>query len=924
MSLRGIPSQGQTGRAATRGITARALRRIRSIMCGSAGRWQVTHQCEHQPVEQSDPAQQAPGQIKLGVCDLLVHVLAYKINVLADKLKVVLRRDPAGDAGMNRKRDRLGLFLWKARIAQTLDFRDGIECRVGHSRSLAGSFCNISPFRIPRQSAPAFLALLWFAAPALSQTLGIDCDAPRRNADGRLILGDDGTYQALCEADRATALNYARVVYQTRDLVRSALNGLPPPLWGDLVAHLRDSDAINDWTYSDTSVLNALKALSAAAPASTDAGDLTPTTRVSQTAQYWTSGLLTDKTSYPREWHVLVKARACGVDADGRITRHAAVLIWLDPQAIRDRWSPEMVQRTVRTWMGQRHGFNARLDRVPDIVTGSGHGSGYLKDWQSRTRNVSGDAAVRACFFSGANAIPDGALALLIPLRRKIDEGWETETCTDPDEVGARNMMWARHNGVYIVPDQAIGADGSPHALRGEALLDPPVATGADALRLTHSTCRAPRTLDAVRAEKCDAIINDTPVKGTHVRHYRFREVQSDPDDPFRIDMVPVGRDPDNHGNPLGVIAPAGAPHPVWKTVTLFCEGALPESDAPDIPAPVVVPPDDPDWKVPDCRAAHGGRFNAGTRRGVRQTITYPAGWVVRDVEVRSIEDDCFDPVLMEGVEVRITACAAIAAGESGEVVEGRDFQWWNRDWAVPGRHQGGRRGDRRLDQAIAAYDADPAQAGLDRYDRVMLARDWHVDRFTCKAPVQVTDTQTRPGTCPAGQTGTVIERRSLSWYNRDPGAVPPHVITDREVDQAAADYEADPAQAGLDWFRTVTATSWRETLNTCRTPPPENPEETDRQPTCGWTCSQRGGRERRTSDGEYCEGPKLPLCRSGGGDGGGSERPEYQGSIDTDGDGITDRDGSSGGHGWSPDRPGSEASSGNSYEGDQNSGEND
>ena len=716
-------------------------------------------------------------------------------------------------------------------------------------------------FRIPsrgRAILSLLCALFLLCAPdrGMSQTLGIDCDQPKRNADGKLILNDDGSGKALCEAERATALNYAAIVSETRDRVRSALSGLPPPLWDDLVAHLRTSDVIDDWTYgtsaNEADILEQIKAYSTSAPAGAP-GEITPPNRAYEKANARKDGLLT-RTSYPDDWRGIVKARACGVNASGTVRNGAAVLIWLDPGSIRPRWTPEMVQRTVRVWRSRQYGFNPRDETVPEIVTGTGR----LKDWQGNTSSVSSDATIRDCFFSGANAVPEGALALRIPLRRDIDTGRAYETCagagTGTDRVGARHLMWVKHNGVYIVPDTAlidppVDGDGDgkhdPHPDRGDPLLDPPVTDETAAWHLTHSTCRTPRTINAVRPVECDATINGRAVKGTHIRTYRFREVQNDPDDAFRIDMVPVG--PGN--GELGAIAPAGEPHPIWSETTLFCDGAIPESKAPDIPEPEP----DRDWDIPDCAEQHGEEFK-GKRLGYRQTITYPEGWPVRDVEVRTIDDDCFDPDLEDpGTEVR--PGPNCPEGHSGEIVEGRDLSWWIINWAEPSRH-----GDpwvRQLAEAAAAFDSGTALFGppvTPPFNGVTLDRDWHVDKLTCKAPVRITDTRTRAGSCPAGQVGLVTESRTLSWYNRDPGAVPPHVITDREVDEAAASYDADPGQTGLPWFRKVTATPWRETRNTCR------PAR-----TCGNTCAERGGVETRNSEGEECVSPKLPKCSTSG-----------------------------------------------------------
>ena len=657
-------------------------------------------------------------------------------------------------------------------------------------------------------------------AAGLAQTLGIDCDQPRRNADGKLILSDDGIARARCEADRATALNYAAVVRETRDRLRSALAGLPPPLWDDLVSHLRGSNAIGNWDYTNTDDLERLK-------------DLPDPYR---RANYWKGGIL-EGTTYPDDWRGSVRARACGTGS------REAVLVWLhpgdpndpdDPPTIRDRWTPEMVQRAVRAWVQRTEGRNRLVDRIPDIVISENE---VKQVWRYNGRE-------RALLQDCLDILPEDTLAMRLSLHRDIDTGRRTERCADP-QVGMRRLMWARHNGIYIVPDRAIinppedrDGDGrhDPHPDQGEALLDPPVTDEAQAWRLISQTCRTPRTLDAVRPDDCEG----DNVTGVHVRRFRFREVQ-ETTKPYKISMVPVMRDPDDPVNPLGVIAPDGGPHPVWEETTLFCEGELPDSDAPDIPEPVV----DPDWDVPDCRTHWGGRFDEGSRTGYVQTIDYPEDWPVDDVEIRTIEDDCFRQVEQTGSETRQPACPA---GHSGKIIERRSFRWYNRDWAVPSRHDNGAEGDRTFKQARDAWKADPSQAGKKWYEKVVLVRDWHLDRETCEAPRPVTDTQTQIGTCPAGQTGYLTKARTLSWYNRDPGATPPHVITDREVEEAAAAYDANPSQAGLAWYQKVTATPWATQLNKCHVPTPPTPI-TER--TCGNTCAERGGREGRNSGGE-------------------------------------------------------------------------
>ena len=552
-------------------------------------------------------------------------------------------------------------------------------------------------------------------------TLGIDCDKPRRNADGKLIFGDDGSQRALCEADRTTALTYARVVRETRDRLRAALAVLPPPVWDDLVDHLRTNDDIENWAYSDAAMMTRISTLSASAPPGNPNENATAD-RAHGLAQHWQNGILAGS-GVTADWHPALSARACGFGAAGEILPGAMILVWLDPAAVRDRWTPAMVQRTARTWLESQSDQFVAVDRIPGFVTAARQ----LSRADGSVQAISGDPAIQACFAT----VPDGALAMRITLWRSMDTGSRMVGCAGANQVGLRRFVWARQNGVFIVPENAVQADGSDHPDRGEPLLGqsaglPLAATEADAEFLVQTTCRAPRTLDAVRAVDCDAEINGQTVQGAHVRSFRFREVQNDPVDPLRIDMVPVGPDPLDPANALGVIAPAGDPHPVWSQTTLFCDGELPVIEAPPIP-----PRTPATWPVPDCSAQWGGRFDEGTRTGYSQIIRYPPDWPVDVVEVRTIDDDCFNPVAASGQERRPGPDCPV--GHVGAITEGRDFSWWNRDWAVPSRH--GSAGDRSVGGAAASYDANPSQAGLAWYDVVTLVTDWRVVANTCQEP---------------------------------------------------------------------------------------------------------------------------------------------------------------------------------------------
>ncbi|WP_419741219.1 hypothetical protein [Ruegeria sp.] len=573
-------------------------------------------------------------------------------------------------------------------------------------------------------------------------TLGIDCDQPRRSVAGRLILDRDGAHRIACEADRATALNYARVVRETRNRLRLALDAAPQPLWDDLVTHLRNDgagterqgsgDRVSDWSYT-TRDIDALPAGSAARRA----------------ADYWKDGVL-NRSAVPKDWRPIVKTRACGVEMEGDRPVPgigAAVFVWLDRDRIRERWSSQMVQRTVRAWLERGQSRVSMIEEIPDILTGAR----TLKDANGQERVLSAD--LRACIDQDP-AIPEGALVMRASLTWKSKRGETLRPCTDPLRVGVQRLGWERHNGLYIVPLQAIRADGSPHPQRGRPLLaqfadprdrpvlvdetvsiDYPIVEGeedneaanqAEATFLVRNSCRVPRVRDVIRAEDCKAIINGTEVEGKHIRVFRFREVQDDPADPTRVYLRPVMRDPRNAANGLGVVV-AGNGHPMWEESTIGCGDHVPATELPDIPDPVVdtVP-------ATSCKQ-HWGKSYEGARTGYVQTITYPAGWSLDDVVIRTVRDDCFNTIPVQ--KTQTTPAGTCPRGQIGSITKSRRLTWFNRAWAVQDRvypRFARRLPDRAsLEHAIAQLRTD--QTGLAWYDQVR-AESWSTSN-TCRRP---------------------------------------------------------------------------------------------------------------------------------------------------------------------------------------------
>ena len=187
---------------------------------------------------------------------------------------------------------------------------------------------------------------------ARAQDLGIDCHVPRTTLDGRLVFDPEGQTRALCEADRATALNYTHLLQTVRDQVAQALRVLPPPLLAGFIDYLDDpanDGRIERWRPEPTDLdllanTNAALAWNAADRAA------------------WDQGILAGSGIDPEVWGI--QARACGPEGQGQ------VVVWLDPASLRDRWTPAMVQRTTYAWMQAREGLVA-IERTPKIIDGA-------------------------------------------------------------------------------------------------------------------------------------------------------------------------------------------------------------------------------------------------------------------------------------------------------------------------------------------------------------------------------------------------------------------------------------------------------------------------------------------------------------------------------------------------------------------------
>ena len=294
------------------------------------------------------------------------------------------------------------------------------------------------PAVFSRFLACAALVILPIAVPnsARAQDLGIDCHVPRTTLDGRLVFDPEGQTRALCEADRATALNYTHLLQTVRDQVAQALRVLPPPLLADFIAYLETDGRIERWRPEPTDL------------------DLLANTNAALTwnaadRAAWGQGILAGSGIDPEVWGI--QARACGPKRQGQ------VVVWLDPARLRDRWTPAMVQRTTYAWMEAREGLVA-IERTPKITAGA-RGAPVTRRIDGHERELHG------CFDTmdgGPQDLPRGALAMDVTVSWRIDTETEKTPCTDPAEVGFQRHRRHILRGVYVDEDgePLLGTDG--------------------------------------------------------------------------------------------------------------------------------------------------------------------------------------------------------------------------------------------------------------------------------------------------------------------------------------------------------------------------------------------------------------------------------------------------------------------------------
>ena len=164
----------------------------------SSGRGQVARQGKKERVDCTDCRYQPPCQVELGFLNLRLKFNLGKFDAGLDQFNVGLRRNPAGDTGLDRGRDGFGMRLFNARVTKAPSHGHGVKRNVrGHvRRSFRSCLTDIASFVPEFQPAPSLAASLSLALLLVlpstghaqaSRPIGADPDGP---PDIRASLGE--------------------------------------------------------------------------------------------------------------------------------------------------------------------------------------------------------------------------------------------------------------------------------------------------------------------------------------------------------------------------------------------------------------------------------------------------------------------------------------------------------------------------------------------------------------------------------------------------------------------------------------------------------------------------------------------------------------------------------------------------------------
>ncbi len=591
------------------------------------------------------------------------------------------------------------------------------------------------------------------AARAQSTVLGIDCDRPRPNSWGLVVEATDFQV-ARCEADRAKALNWAKVVIESSKRLHWALSTLPPPLQDGLVAHMDSDDDLDDWTWSDPGVETLLTSL-----AGRNSYLFQPPL---DAAQSYGSGILAGSTLNP-VWHDDVQARFCGDVA----TRRGRILVWMDEATIsgNDRWTPEMVRRVQRDQNRRRHTKRETLGKVIDTAA-PGNPAALVYVGENNRETPLTDPC-----WAGINTGTDGVIAYYFGSPTHPGHLYDArQACPVATDVGYRLVKALRRNGVWIRPEDGIDdpdgvTAGLTRAPGAGGIID--AVDVNEAWQLVEDECRPGVTFVSERTTPCTGAGED----GVQIERFFYREVRVDdprwrPVTGTAVRVIPINLSP-------GAVV---TPHPTLPNAFNISGGSVTPATSVHtgrVTSATCNDPSTPTWDLtPDevtctalyghrwCPDEHGAAAPYGLRRCWLREIS--EGWAgpTFDVQVRTVTDHCFDLTRATGSQSRTgsecevvpTTTATTTGSTSYLSTVHNDVQVPDPDWVAP---------------SPCNTPEDPANPNDARCGETAPLVTQTVATTTTETHTE-TGTDQGPCDCPAGWTGSIVQERDFRWHDRD------------------------------------------------------------------------------------------------------------------------------------------------------------
>ena len=315
----------------------------------------------------------------------------------------------------------------------------------------------LSPDPVLAQTSPA----------GPSGVLGIDCETPRLNDMGRILLDLDGTQRRLCEADRETALAWARILESSRDRIAGRVEHAPAADLRRLITRMETGNGLSLFGATDL-------------------------------RGYFRNSA--GRSNMPFDVSAWVPHLRAGICVDNqRFDRGARLIVWLPPLRA-DRWSPEMAQRTVFAWRVRSEDVLAARERTPDILMRRPAGAvlGRSGGVERALPDCVGDLMTAA----GITGTPAWPLAMDYPVRWTVERDNRVEPCPNGELGRVRlrrfglNGVWLDENGLLLRKSGTVVTDPANAWVEIGRLCFHPAAIAPSPLPSDWTECEQEVTVD--------------------------------------------------------------------------------------------------------------------------------------------------------------------------------------------------------------------------------------------------------------------------------------------------------------------------------------------------------------------------------------------------------------------------------------------